>query len=175
MDKTINKLKDKIGSMLDGLETKTSKVEELIGDKLNLLDKDRDGVLSADELIEVLNHVMKNKLSAADVADIVDQLDTDHDGYFTVDELMDWIEMNKFTRAVEEDRDVVTKAAAQDDDEDDDEDDEGFMDMETKLKIDNLKKTKAEAEAKLAFDAAVELAASLKAADEAAAAEKKKD
>lgn len=53
LERNLEKMRNKVASMLDKLEVDIEKVETTIGDKLHMLDKDKDGVLSTAELSEV--------------------------------------------------------------------------------------------------------------------------
>ncbi|GMH75609.1 hypothetical protein TrST_g7638 [Triparma strigata] len=104
LDKSVKVLKSKVSQMLETLEEQLQEVEGKVGDKLQFLDKDGDGVLTAEELVEVLQTVMKRKMSDKEVMEIVSQIDEDSDGSITVDEVMNWVSLNKFAKEVEEDR-----------------------------------------------------------------------
>lgn len=82
----------KVASMLDKLEVDMEKVESTIGDKLHMLDKDKDGVLTTAELSEVISHVLKRHTSEEEAQKIASTVDKDADGILTVQELMEWIE-----------------------------------------------------------------------------------
>jgi Ca2+-binding EF-hand superfamily protein len=56
------------------------KVESRIGDKLALLDKDRDGVLSREELEQVVFHVLKRHGTTDEAQAVVNMLDANKDG-----------------------------------------------------------------------------------------------
>ncbi|TFJ85538.1 hypothetical protein NSK_003047 [Nannochloropsis salina CCMP1776] len=92
MDKALERMRMKVASMLDKLEVDMEKVESTIGDKLHMLDKDKDGVLTTAELSEVISHVLKRHTSEEEAQKIASTVDKDADGILTVQELMEWIE-----------------------------------------------------------------------------------
>lgn len=59
-DPTVARLKKRIESMVDKIELQLSDVQVKIGDKLHYLDKDMDGILSQEEMADVLCHVLKD-------------------------------------------------------------------------------------------------------------------
>jgi Ca2+-binding EF-hand superfamily protein len=54
-------LESKLGHLVDKLEKELEDVEKTVVSKLNLIDQDRDGVITVEELQQALN-VMKEKL-----------------------------------------------------------------------------------------------------------------
>jgi len=92
MDKALERMRLKVASMLDKLEVDIEKVESTIGDKLHMLDKDKDGVLTTAELSEVISHVLRQHTSEEEAQKIASTMDKDADGILTVQELMEWIE-----------------------------------------------------------------------------------
>lgn len=69
-DPVIDRLKKRLESMVDKIEVQMSQVEVKIGDKLHFLDKDRDGVLSREEMADVLQQVLKRKISFDEAMEI---------------------------------------------------------------------------------------------------------
>lgn len=59
-DPVVAKLKKRIESMVNKIENQLSDVQVKIGDKLHYLDKDKDGILSREEMADVLSQVLKN-------------------------------------------------------------------------------------------------------------------
>jgi len=90
--------------MLSGLEDSVKDIEEGIGSKMHMLDKDGDGVLDTEEMIEFLQTVLKREVGIKEAEEIVREIDRDKDGNFTVEELREWVEVRKFVKGVEEDR-----------------------------------------------------------------------
>ncbi len=105
-DVVIRRLKKRIESMVDKIEVQLSETEVKIGDKLHYLDKDKDGILSQDELAEVLQQVLKRKISLEEARQLAKNMDENSDGIFTVQELIQWIDEHKLVQFVEEGRDA---------------------------------------------------------------------
>jgi LETM1 and EF-hand domain-containing protein 1 len=105
VDPVVSRLKQRIESMVDKIEIQLSEAEVKIGDKLHLLDKDRDGVLSQSEMASVLQQVLKRDVSFDEAMDIARAMDANNDGVFTVDELIKWINEHKLVKYAKEDRD----------------------------------------------------------------------
>jgi len=63
LDKAINRLKSKVESMVEKIETQLTDVEVKIGDKLHFLDKDMDGIVSREEMALCLQQVLKRELT----------------------------------------------------------------------------------------------------------------
>ncbi len=78
LQKTIDRLKSRVESMVGKIETQLSDVEVKIGNKFHLLDKDMDGVLTMEEMAQVLQTVLKRELTfeeaMAIAADMVSML-----------------------------------------------------------------------------------------------------
>jgi Ca2+-binding EF-hand superfamily protein len=92
------------------------------------IDKDRDGILSREEMAECLQQVLKRKITFEEAMEIANTIvsafdcwgcfsacskhcifafkDENKDGVFTVQELIHWIETNKLVKLVEEGRDA---------------------------------------------------------------------
>lgn len=73
-DPVVARLKKRIESMVDKIEVQLSHVQVKIGDKLHFLDKDRDGVLSREEMAEVLQQVLKRKISFEEAMEIASEM-----------------------------------------------------------------------------------------------------
>jgi hypothetical protein len=69
-----------LSGMMNKLEARIHQTESLLGDKLQRLDKDRDGVLNSQELEDAVRSVLKQHPSSAVAEDLVTLLDTDKDG-----------------------------------------------------------------------------------------------
>jgi LETM1 and EF-hand domain-containing protein 1 len=104
-DPVVARLKKRIESMVNKIETQLSDVHIKIGEKLHYLDKDMDGILSREEMAEVLSQVLKN-ISFEEALEIADGIDDNKDGVFTVQELIQWIETNKLVKFEKEGRDA---------------------------------------------------------------------
>lgn len=105
-DPVVRRLKKRIESMVDKIEVQLSETEVKIGDKLHYLDKDKDGILSQDELAEVLQQVLKRKISLEEARQLAKNMDENSDGIFTVQELIQWMDEHKLVQFVEEGRDA---------------------------------------------------------------------
>jgi hypothetical protein len=70
LDKAIARLKSRVSSMVERIETQLSDVQGKIGDKLHFLDKDMDGILTREEMADALQQVLKRKLSFEEAMDI---------------------------------------------------------------------------------------------------------
>jgi LETM1 and EF-hand domain-containing protein 1 len=73
-DPVVARLKKRIESMVDKIEVQLSETKGKIGDKLHFLDKDRDGILSREEVAEVLQQVFKKELSLEEAMEIADEM-----------------------------------------------------------------------------------------------------
>mmetsp|Transcript_8442 Transcript_8442/g.11650 ORF Transcript_8442/g.11650 Transcript_8442/m.11650 type:complete len:597 (+) Transcript_8442:104-1894(+) len=90
-DALASRLKSKVDKMVESLEKDVEEAEKIVGSKLNIIDKDFDGVVSTEELREVLS-VMKDKLTEEKFLQIINRLDADKDGKITVAELAKYAE-----------------------------------------------------------------------------------
>lgn len=73
-------MKRKVSKMTAALEREMERVDSTIGKNLRLMDKDMDGVLSADELREAVKVVLATHNTDTEAQAIVDKLDRDKDG-----------------------------------------------------------------------------------------------
>jgi LETM1 and EF-hand domain-containing protein 1 len=73
-DPVVARLKKRIESMVDKIELQLSDVQVKIGDKLHYLDKDMDGILSREEMADVLSQVLKKDLSFEEALEIADEM-----------------------------------------------------------------------------------------------------
>ena len=73
-DAVVARLKKSVESMVDKIELQLSDVEVKIGDKLHILDKDNDGILTREEMIEGLQQVFKRELSLEEATEIASQM-----------------------------------------------------------------------------------------------------
>jgi len=79
-NKTADRMLKKLDTMISKLEVELDKVDKDVGDRLNILDRDSDGVVSADEFkTAVMTILRKNKTEEA-AEWIVSQIDEDKDG-----------------------------------------------------------------------------------------------
>ena len=91
-NKSTDRMMDKLDSMISNLEDELTKVDETIGDRLNFLDKDKDGVLSKEELKAAIKNILKQHNTEEEAEWAVSQIDENKDGKVTVAELVQWIE-----------------------------------------------------------------------------------
>mmetsp|Transcript_3472 Transcript_3472/g.4275 ORF Transcript_3472/g.4275 Transcript_3472/m.4275 type:complete len:626 (+) Transcript_3472:899-2776(+) len=106
LDKAINRLKSRVQSMVVKIESQLEDVESKIGDKLHLLDKDMDGVVTVEEVAASLRTILKRDLTEEQARAIAADMDQNEDGVLTVKELAMWAEINKVIKLMEEGRDA---------------------------------------------------------------------
>ena len=94
-DKSLTRMKSVIEKMVDRLEQDIEKTESEVGSALKLLDLDRDGSISVQELKDTMYDVLKRHLDDTEAETIVAAIDKDGDGKISVDELLQWIEETK--------------------------------------------------------------------------------
>jgi len=104
LQKAIDRLQARVQSMVGKIETQLSDVEVKIGDKFHLLDKDGDGVLTMEEMAQVLQTVLKRELTAEEAMAIAEDMDTNKDGVFSIAELAQWAETNTIVKLAEDGR-----------------------------------------------------------------------
>lgn len=104
LQKAINRLKRRVESMVGKIETQLSDVEVKIGNKFHLLDKDGDGVLTMEEMAQVLQTVLKRELTAEEAMAIATDMDQNKDGVFSIAELAQWAETNTIVKLAEDGR-----------------------------------------------------------------------
>jgi LETM1 and EF-hand domain-containing protein 1 len=117
LQKAIERLKSRVESMVGKIETQLTDVEVKIGNKFHLLDQDRDGVLTMEEMAHVLQTVLKRKLTIEEAMAVAADIDTDKDGLFSITELAEWAETNTIAKLAEDGRekdldDMITKRVA---------------------------------------------------------------
>ncbi|RHY28787.1 hypothetical protein DYB32_005707 [Aphanomyces invadans] len=94
-NKTAARMLKKLDSMLLKLEVELEQVDKDVGDRLNILDRDSDGVVDVTEFkTAVMTILRKNKTEEA-AEWIVDQIDEDKDGKISLDELVKWVEQKR--------------------------------------------------------------------------------
>jgi len=101
LQKAIGRLKGRVESMVGKIEIQMTDVERKIGDKFHLLDKDGDGVLTLEELVQVLQTVLKTKLTSEEAKAIATDIDQNRDGVFSIAELAQWCETNTIVKLAE--------------------------------------------------------------------------
>jgi LETM1 and EF-hand domain-containing protein 1 len=73
------KLEALLDKIISKLEKEVDKVEKTVGTKLHVIDTDKDGVISTNELQQAAG-LLKEKLSEEDIKTIITKIDLDHDG-----------------------------------------------------------------------------------------------
>lgn len=73
-DPIVARLKKRVASMVGKIEAQLSETEVKIGDKLHFLDKDKDGILSREEMANVLKSVLKRELTSEEALEIADAM-----------------------------------------------------------------------------------------------------
>lgn len=84
---SVSRLSNRVGRLIEQIEKDIDKVDESIADSLNLLDKDKDGVITVDELRHALS-VLKEKPSEELIREIINRIDADKDGVITVKDIL---------------------------------------------------------------------------------------
>lgn len=83
-NKTAGRMLKKIETMLSNLEVELEKVDRDVGDRLYVLDRDSDGVLSAEELRNAVLTILRKANTQEDVDYLISQIDQDKDGQSTL-------------------------------------------------------------------------------------------
>lgn len=117
LQKAIDRLKSRVDSMVGKIETQLSDVEVKIGDKFYLLDLDGDGVVTREEMAQVLQTVLKRKLTEEEAMAIAMDMDHNKDGVVSIAELAQWAETNTIVKLAEDGRekdveDMITARVA---------------------------------------------------------------
>ena len=69
-DVVVARLKKRIADMVDKIEVQLSKAELQIGNKLHLLDKDQDGILTQEEIVQCLQEVLKRPITTEEAREL---------------------------------------------------------------------------------------------------------
>ena len=117
LQKSIDRLKSRVETMVGKIETQLSDVEVRIGSKFHLLDKDGDGVLTMEEMAQVLQTVLKRELTPEEAMAIASDIDQNKDGVFSIHELAQWAERATIVQLAEDGRekdldDMITERVA---------------------------------------------------------------
>ena len=117
LQKAIDRLKSRVETMVGKIETQLSDVEVKIGSKFHLLDKDGDGVLTMEEMAQVLQTVLKRELTPEEAMAIASDIDQNKDGVFSIHELAQWAERATIVQLAEDGRekdldDMITERVA---------------------------------------------------------------
>lgn len=88
-------LRPVLESMLAKLQVQLDSTEKAMGDKFNVLDRDGDGQLSAEELKQAIVKLLKRNYSLEEAEALVNNLDNDKDGKISLSELLLYIQERK--------------------------------------------------------------------------------
>jgi Ca2+-binding EF-hand superfamily protein len=80
INNSLTRLKTVLNSMVTKLQTQIASTEKAVGEKFNVLDKDNDGQLSADELKDAIVKLLRRNYTEEDAEKLVDELDENKDG-----------------------------------------------------------------------------------------------
>lgn len=86
-DAAAQRVKGVLDHLLVTLENDIESADQAIGKTLPVIDRDRDGVLTAEELHDAIRNVLRNQQTDEAAAAIVRQLDADRDGNITIEEI----------------------------------------------------------------------------------------
>lgn len=73
-DSVIARLQKRVESMVDKIEVQLSETKVKIGDKLHILDKDRDGIMTKEEMAQALQQVLRREISFDEAMDIASRM-----------------------------------------------------------------------------------------------------
>ena len=73
-DPVVARLKQHVESMVEKIEGQMSDVQIKIGDKLHFLDKDMDGILSREEMVDCLQQVLKREITFEEATEIASEM-----------------------------------------------------------------------------------------------------
>lgn len=76
----MNRMKNVLDSMLNKLQLRIDTAEKVLTQKIQLLDEDRDGIISSSELKETMKRLLKRYPTDAEAEAFVRLLDEDKDG-----------------------------------------------------------------------------------------------
>ncbi|KAF0853150.1 mitochondrial LETM1 and EF-hand domain-containing protein (ribosome receptor Mdm38) [Andalucia godoyi] len=79
-------LSSRVRKLVGKLDKELAEAEKIIGDSLNIIDRDRDGVVSREEVMRVLQS-LREKPTPEMLEDVMKRLDPDHDGIVLLEEV----------------------------------------------------------------------------------------
>ncbi|OQS07764.1 LETM1 and EF-hand domain-containing protein 1, partial [Thraustotheca clavata] len=94
-NKTADLMLKKLDSMLSKLEVELDKVDKDVGDRLNILDRDSDGVVDVNEFKTAVMTILRQNKTEEAAEWIVSQIDEDKDGRISLEELVKWVEQKR--------------------------------------------------------------------------------
>lgn len=74
VDKSVQRVQTKLASMLNRLELEIESVEKRIGDKMHVLDRDKDGLVQEEEIAHVVQHVLKTASTEKEAKAIAEEV-----------------------------------------------------------------------------------------------------
>eukprot|EP01117_Protostelium_nocturnum_P001642 TRINITY_DN1200_c0_g1_i1.p1 TRINITY_DN1200_c0_g1~~TRINITY_DN1200_c0_g1_i1.p1 ORF type:complete len:652 (-),score=203.33 TRINITY_DN1200_c0_g1_i1:392-2347(-) len=92
--KTTKQLESRLDLMVQALEKEVETIEQTLGTKLNILDKDNDGVISTAELESAIS-LLNEKISPEKYQELLKQFDSDRDGKISLKEILSTINQEK--------------------------------------------------------------------------------
>merc|ERR1712113_1077374 len=90
-------MRSTLRGMMQRLEKELDKVDLRLNRKLEKIDKDADGVVTAEELADAVQHGLREHNTAEEAAAIVARLDENRDGKVTLEELRNFIDAQRET------------------------------------------------------------------------------
>lgn len=93
--RSMQRLQSVLQSMLSKLQLKLDSSEKAVGERFNLLDRDGDGRLTAEELRDAIVLLLRRNFSLQEAEGLVSLLDSDQDGKISLPELLAYIEKQK--------------------------------------------------------------------------------
>ena len=95
-EKMVRAARARLAKMTEKLESQVDKVDESIGDKLNLIHvlklDEETSIVTKEELFAALMHIVGTKENASEIEALVDKLDTNNNGYIDVSEMRGFVE-----------------------------------------------------------------------------------
>eukprot|EP00898_Chlorokybus_atmophyticus_P007712 jgi/Chlat1/7942/Chrsp68S07378 len=85
---TSSALLERVNGMLHNIEKELDNVDSRIGDKLHVLDRDKDGKITPDELAAAIT-TLRDSLHHEELADLIEQLDQDIDGKISIENILE--------------------------------------------------------------------------------------
>jgi LETM1 and EF-hand domain-containing protein 1 len=86
-EKSVRRLESKVEELLEELKSEVESAQAALEEDLNIIDRNKDGLVSKDEIIYAFN-VFKTKIPAEHIEKVVAKLDIDNDGLVPVEDLV---------------------------------------------------------------------------------------
>lgn len=103
--KVEDQIANKLRGMLQQLEEEAKEVDEKIGDELFVIDRDKDGVMTVDELRDAVQNVLNTHNTDEEVDKVMQLLDADGDGNISKEELAYYAKKTREKAMVDDDED----------------------------------------------------------------------